>query len=59
MKILLIEDEVEIANFVVVGLRAEHFTVDVHVRFLRAKVDDGHRQKLIKTVHGYGYKIGE
>lgn len=32
-------------------------TVDVHVRFLRAKIDDGHEQKLIKTVHGYGYKI--
>lgn len=32
-------------------------TVDVHVRFLRAKIDEGHRRKLIKTVHGYGYKI--
>jgi DNA-binding response OmpR family regulator len=32
-------------------------TVDVHVRFLRQKVDSGHRQKLIKTVHGYGYKF--
>jgi DNA-binding response OmpR family regulator len=32
-------------------------TVDVHVRFLRQKIDSGHRQKLIKTVHGYGYKF--
>ena len=32
-------------------------TVDVHVRFLRAKIDEGHEHKLIKTVHGYGYKI--
>jgi two-component system OmpR family response regulator len=32
-------------------------TVDVHVRFLRKKIDDGRRKKLIKTVHGYGYKI--
>jgi two-component system OmpR family response regulator len=32
-------------------------TVDVHVRFLRSKIDDGHRHKLIKTVHGYGYKF--
>jgi two-component system OmpR family response regulator len=32
-------------------------TVDVHVRFLRAKIDEGHKQRLIKTVHGYGYKI--
>jgi two-component system OmpR family response regulator len=34
-------------------------TVDVHVRFLRAKIDDGREEKLIKTVHGYGYKIEE
>jgi two-component system OmpR family response regulator len=32
-------------------------TVDVHVRFLRQKIDDGHERKLLKTVHGYGYKI--
>ena len=32
-------------------------TVDVHVSFLRAKIDEGRRKKLIKTVHGYGYKI--
>ncbi len=32
-------------------------TVDVHVRFLRQKVDSGHRLKLLKTVHGYGYKF--
>ena len=32
-------------------------TVDVHVRFLRRKIDDGSGKKLIKTVHGYGYKI--
>ncbi len=34
-------------------------TVDVHMRFLREKVDDGHKKKLLKTVHGYGYKIEE
>ncbi len=32
-------------------------TVDVHVRFLRAKIDEGQSHKLIKTVHGYGYKM--
>lgn len=32
-------------------------TVDVHIRFLRQKIDEGHSTKLIKTVHGYGYKI--
>jgi DNA-binding response OmpR family regulator len=32
-------------------------TVDVHVRFLRHKVDAGFKRKLLKTVHGYGYKF--
>jgi len=32
-------------------------TVDVHIRFLRSKIDVGHRKKLLKTVHGFGYKI--
>jgi two-component system OmpR family response regulator len=34
-------------------------TVDVHVRFLRSKIDEGHHKKLLKTVHGYGYKMEE
>ncbi len=32
-------------------------TVDVHIRFLRQKIDERQKKKLIKTVHGYGYKI--
>jgi len=32
-------------------------TVDVHVRYLRKKIDDSFKKKLIKTVHGSGYKI--
>ncbi len=32
-------------------------TVDVHIRFLRVKIDEGRKKKLLKTVHGYGYKI--
>lgn len=32
-------------------------TVDVHIRYLRKKVDDDCKKKLIKTVHGHGYKI--
>ena len=32
-------------------------TVDVHVRFLREKIDKGHAKKLLHTVHGYGYKM--
>lgn len=31
--------------------------VDVYVRRLRAKLDDGHAVKLIKTVRGLGYKL--
>ena len=34
-------------------------TVDVHIRFLREKIDDGYKKKLLKTVHGCGYKIDE
>lgn len=33
--------------------------VDVYVRHLRSKVDDGHEQKLIRTVRGVGYKISD
>jgi DNA-binding response OmpR family regulator len=43
------------------GLDSDPFTntVDVHIRFLRRKIDEGYRKKLIKTVHGYGYKMVE
>lgn len=34
-------------------------TVDVHIKYLRDKVDKPFQQKLIKTVHGVGYKIQE
>ncbi len=34
-------------------------TVDVHVSFLRAKIDGHRRKKLLRTVHGYGYKMEE
>ena len=33
--------------------------VDVYVRHLRAKVDDPHPQKLIRTVRGVGYSVSE
>ena len=32
-------------------------TVDVHIRYLRRKIDERRRKKLIVTVHGHGYKI--
>jgi two-component system copper resistance phosphate regulon response regulator CusR len=31
--------------------------VDVYVRHLRSKVDNGHVKKLIRTVRGVGYRI--
>ena len=33
--------------------------VDVYIRLLRKKLDDGHDQKLIHTVRGYGYVLKE
>ncbi len=33
--------------------------VDVYVRHLRTKIDDGHAHKLIRTVRGVGYAIDE
>ena len=33
--------------------------VDVYVRRLRAKVDDGHPLQLIKTVRGFGYRLDD
>jgi two-component system copper resistance phosphate regulon response regulator CusR len=33
--------------------------VDVYVRHLRGKVDEGHDQKLIRTVRGVGYSVSE
>lgn len=32
--------------------------VDVYIQRLRRKIDGGHEQKLIHTVHGLGYRIG-
>lgn len=31
--------------------------VDVHIKYLRDKIDKPYKKKLIKTVHGLGYKI--
>jgi two-component system, OmpR family, copper resistance phosphate regulon response regulator CusR len=31
--------------------------VDVHMKYLRDKIDKGHAQKLIHTIYGLGYKI--
>lgn len=34
-----------------------HNIVDVHIKYLRDRVDKSYAKKLIKTVHGLGYKI--
>lgn len=34
-------------------------TVDVHIKYLRNKIDNGYKIKLIKTVRGKGYLISE
>lgn len=34
-------------------------TVEVHIKNLREKVDNSFGKKLIKTVRGFGYKIGD
>jgi len=43
------------------GLEAEveENTLDAFVRLLRTKIDQGHKQKLIHTVRGYGYSVRE
>ena len=33
--------------------------IDVYIRYLRGKVDDGHDEKLISTVRGVGYTLRE
>lgn len=32
-------------------------TIDVHIRHLRRKIDDGHDQKMIHTIFGRGYML--
>jgi DNA-binding response OmpR family regulator len=34
-------------------------TVDVHIRYLRSKIDEGYKNKLIHTVKGKGYFLDE
>lgn len=37
---------------------SESNVVDVYIRYLRRKIDDGFDVKLIKTVRGVGYMLG-
>ena len=34
-------------------------TIDVYIRYLRRKVDDGYKKKYIRTIRGVGYKISD
>lgn len=34
-------------------------SVEVYIKHLRDKIDKNHSKKLIKTIRGFGYKIGE
>jgi heavy metal response regulator len=38
---------------------SESNLIDVYIRYLRRKIDDGSEQKLIKTVRGSGYLISD
>jgi heavy metal response regulator len=38
---------------------SESNVVDVYIRYLRRKIDEGFEHKLIKTVRGAGYKISD
>ncbi len=37
---------------------SESKLIEVYIHWLRKKIDDGHDEKLIQTVHGFGYRIG-
>ncbi|MBA3868056.1 MAG: response regulator transcription factor [Anaerolineae bacterium] len=37
---------------------SESKLIEVYIHWLRKKIDDGHDEKLIQTVHGLGYRIG-
>jgi len=39
------------------GHTVENNTLDVYVRLLRRKIDQGHSTRLIKTVRGFGYRM--
>jgi DNA-binding response OmpR family regulator len=41
------------------GRSVENNILDVYIRALRRKIDDGNENKLIRTVRGFGYQMGE
>jgi DNA-binding response OmpR family regulator len=41
------------------GGTVENNTLDAFIKLLRAKIDNGHRRKLLHTVRGFGYSLRE
>lgn len=39
--------------------KEENYELNVHMRYLRTKVDKGHKKELIKTIRGVGYALKE
>lgn len=39
------------------SFEGESNIVDVYIRYLRRKIDDGHEKKMIQTVRGQGYRL--
>ncbi len=48
-----------LANVWVVHVDPLTNVVDVHMRCLRAKIDEGHALPLLKTVRGLGYRMDD
>lgn len=66
MQILIIEDERNLAEAIGAGLKGAGCEVeilknviDVHVARIRRKVDDPFPQKLLHTVRGVGFVLGQ
>jgi DNA-binding response OmpR family regulator len=58
MRLLLIEDEEKVARFIVMGLVAERFAVDVASEGDKGLELAQIERKLIRTIRGVGHAIG-
>lgn len=54
--IALTREQIE-SNIWDMDFDGESNVIDVYIRYLRKKVDDGHEEKLIQTVRGVGYML--
>ena len=55
--VVLTREQIE-AHIWNAGYRGNSNVVDVYIRYLRRKIDEGHELKLIHTVRGAGYRLG-